>query len=278
MNWEKIRKIDGHIHIIPDEKVAEHLKYDSKDWGQAGIDNYLPYMDKYNIEKAVVVPVNEGGLYYRDPSKTNKYLSTLMKKYPGKLICFADIINQGGYFSWDMPKIVEEAYNLGLSGLKLHPSNLGIEIDSLDMVPLFRKASDLKMPIMIHSYPYAGQDYDICAPHRIHRIARVFPDAKIIISHMGGARWMDALEGWEYIDISTFLPELVRIQGIEGAKRILHEFGSERLIFATDYPQIYGVETEKIYDTYFSILDQMDFSLEDMEKIAHGNMEKILGI
>lgn len=177
-----------------------------------------------------------------------------------------------------MPYIIEEAYNLGLKGLKIHPSNLGIPIDSLDMVPIFRKACDLKMPIMIHSYPYVGQDIDICAPHRIHRMARIFPDAKIIISHMGGSRWMDTLEGNEYVDISTFLPELVSIHGIEGTRRILHEFGADRLIFATDYPQVYKVKPNNIYKTYFDILNQMEFSDEDIEKIAYNNIKDILNI
>ena len=112
MDWEKIKKIDGHIHILPDDRVAEHIKYESENWSKADVDDYLPFMEKYNIERAIVVPINEGGTYYQNPSYTNKYLSRLMKKYPDKFICFADVINQGGYFSLDMPAIIEEAYNL----------------------------------------------------------------------------------------------------------------------------------------------------------------------
>ena len=96
---------------------------------------------------------------------------------------------------------------------------------------------------------------------------------------MGGARWMDSIEGWEYVDISTFLPELVRIQGFEGTKRILHEFGADRLIFATDYPQVYKVKTENIYKEYFKILDKMEFSESihiDMSKIAKVNFRRAI--
>lgn len=63
MKWEDIKKIDSHIHIIPDDKAKEHLKYESEDWSKATLDNYLPYKEKYNIEKAVIVPINEGGTY-----------------------------------------------------------------------------------------------------------------------------------------------------------------------------------------------------------------------
>lgn len=99
-----------------------------------------------------------------------------------------------------------------------------------------------------------------------------------IISHMGGYRWMDALGGNEYVDISAFLPELVQLYGIEQANRILRSFGADRLVFATDYPQVYLCQTEKIYETYCDILNQMDFTEEECEKIAYGNMAKILGL
>lgn len=78
---DKIKKIDGHIHILPDIKVAEQIKYGAKDWSKASVDDYIPFMDEYNIEKAIVVPINEGGTYFRNPKETNKYLSTLMEKY-----------------------------------------------------------------------------------------------------------------------------------------------------------------------------------------------------
>ncbi len=95
---------------------------------------------------------------------------------------------------------------------------------------------------------------------------------------MGGSRWQDALEGKEYVDISTYLPELVRIYGIDTSNRILHEFGADRLIFATDYPQVYGVKPEDIYETYCEILNQMDFTDSEIEKIAYGNISDILGL
>jgi len=80
------------------------------------------------------------------------------------------------------------------------------------------------------------------------------------------------------VDISTFLPELVRIYGISLANRILREFGAERLIFATDYPQVHGVEPQDVYETYCDILNQMDFTGEEIERIAFRNISEILGL
>ena len=106
-------------------------------------------------------------------------------------------------------------------------------------------------------------------------MARIFPDITFIISHLGGYRWQDALGGNEYVDISTFLPELVRLYGLEQANRILRAFGPERLLFATDYPQVYLCRPETIYDTYCEILNKMDFTQDEAERIAYRNFEKI---
>ncbi|MCC8101499.1 MAG: amidohydrolase [Clostridiales bacterium] len=275
MDWKTVKKIDAHVHLVP----PETLEWIDGVWKQADPTVYLELMEKYHVEKALLVPINEGATYYRDCSRTNQWLGSMADRSDGKFIAFADVLPIGGYFYDTAPYSLEQAVTeYGLKGLKLHPSNLGIPIDSLEMVPVVRKACDLHVPVMIHSYPYGRTDFSLCAPDRIHNLSRVFPDGTFIISHLGGCRWQDALEGSEYVDISTFLPELVRIYGIPLANQILREFGAERLIFATDYPQVYGVEPQDIYKTYCDILNQMDFTDEEIEKIAFRNISEILNL
>lgn len=277
MDWRKIKKIDAHVHLLPPESLAMQKEYDPDCWGHADVEEYLEIMEKYNVEQAILVPINDGGTYYFDANKTNEWLGKMTTDYKGKFVAFADVLNTGGYFHelapWWLETAVEE---YGLKGLKLHASNLGIDIDSLEMVPVIREAADRKIPIMVHSYPYGRQKYDACEPARIHRMAKIFPDATFIISHMGGYRWLDAVGGKEYVDISTFLPELANLYGIEQANRILRAFGVDRLIFATDYPQVYLCKSEEIYEKYCDILNQMDFTEEEAEKIAYKNMYDIL--
>ncbi len=274
MDWRTIEKTDAHVHLIP----KENLSWQEGEWKQADVDIYASLMKKYNITQAVVLPINDPGTFYPDCEKTNRWLGQLTASSGGTFAAFADVHPAGGYFHEMAPWYLEQAVTeFGLKGLKIHPSNLGIAIDSLEMVPVIRKACDLHIPVMIHSYPWGRTSFDLCAPSRIHNMTRLFPDGTFIISHMGGCRWQDALEGKEYVDISTFLPELVRLYGIEGANRILREFGPERLIFATDYPQVFRVEPEDIYEIYCDILNQMDFSEMEAEQIARGNILKILG-
>lgn len=277
VDWKKIKKIDGHVHLLPEESLAWKRHEDPDCWGMAEAEHFFQIMEAYNVEKAVLAPINDGYTYFNDPDKTNAWLGSMMQKYPDKFIAFADVVNAGGYFYDTAPYWLERAVKeFGLKGLKLHPSNLGMDMDSLEMVPVLRKAAELDIPVMVHSYPFGRQKYDCCEPARIHQMAKIFPDVTFILSHMGGYRWMDALGGNEYVDISTFLPELVSLYGIEQANRILRNFGPDRLIFATDYPQVYLCRPDNIYERYCDILDQMDFTGEECEKIAYGNMAKIL--
>ncbi len=275
MDWRTIEKIDAHVHLLPKENIS----WQEGEWKQADVDIYAGLMEKYNITQSVILPINDPGTFYPDCEKTNRWLADTMQTSKGRFIAFADVHPAGGYFHEMAPYYLEQAVQeFGLRGLKLHPANLGIPIDSLDMVPVIRKACDLRIPVMIHSYPWGGTAFENCTPSRIHNMTRLFPDGTFIISHMGGSRWQDALAGREYVDISAVLPELVRLYGIAGTNRILREFGPERLIFATDYPQVFRYEPEKIYDAYFDILNQMDFTEEEAIQIASGNIRKILGL
>ena len=64
---------------------------------------------------------------------------------------------------------------------------------------------------------------------------------------MGRMKWQDAISGCGYVDISAVLLELVELYSIEQTNRILRRFGVDRLIFATDYPDVRFTTPEKIY-------------------------------
>lgn len=58
----------------------------------------------------------------------------------------------------------------------------------------------------------------------------------------------------------------------------MRKFGADRLIFASDYPDSRILQPEEIYDSYFDILNQMDFTQTEAEMIAYGNIKKILSM
>ena len=83
------------------------------------------------------------------------------------------------------------------------------------------------------------------------------------------SKWQDALSGCTWVDMSYILPKLAALYGIAQTNRILRAFGPDRLLFGTDFP-------EGTYDSFFPILDQMDFNEEEIERIAWRNMARLL--
>lgn len=272
MSWRTCQKFDAHVHVLPDERAAQFLADRGPDapWSCCGVEDYLRRMDRYGIERALLLPANDQYQYYQDPNETNRFLGELVKRHSDRFWAFADVTASGAYFIEQTPWILETAVKeYGLSGLKIHPTNLHMDADDLCLVPVLRKAAELGVPVMFHANPCRLGFHDNCAPDKINRMIQVFPDLDIITAHLGGMKWQDAVSGCTWVDMSYILPRLVELYGSEQTNRVLRAFGPDRLIFGTDFP-------DGEYDIYFDILDQMDFTEGEIDKIAWKNLGSLL--
>ena len=274
VDWRTIKKIDAHIHILPDD--VHEANPDSEDvWVYADLHKYREMMDTLGIEKAVIMPFNDPWLmsmeFTIDAVHMNLY--EMKQRYPGKFYTFADIDprNISAESVEAIRKAIEE---YGLDGIKIHPNNTGIDLDSEYNQAIFAYAQENKIPVAIHSYP--NSENDRSTAYRIVNVLEEYPDLTVIVSHMGAHQWEQLLPTRAYVDISAILPDYVRTYGIEKTNEILRKFGADRLIFATDYPDSRILKPDEIYGSYFDILNQMDFTIEEAEKIAYGNISEIL--
>ena len=273
-DWKKIKKIDAHIHIIPD--VVHIANPDAEDeWVYADQAKYLELMEKYNIEQAIIMPLNDPYLMSMEftVDAVNKNLKELVDKYLNKFYAMADIdvSNSIEVSKTSLIKAIEE---YKLNGLKIHPNNTGMNVDDEYNVALLEEFNKYRLPIFIHSYP--NSKGDCSATYRVKYLVNKFPNIKFIISHMGAYQYEELLDTNCYVDISAILPDYVNKLGIKETNKILRNFGVERLIFATDYPSSRCLAPEEIYDRYFEILNQMDFTDDEINMIAYENINKIL--
>ena len=91
-DWKKVKKIDAHIHIIPD--VVHEANPDSEDeWVYANQSKYLNLMKKYNIEQAIIMPLNDPYLMSMELTvdAVNKNLKELVHKYPERFCAMTDV-------------------------------------------------------------------------------------------------------------------------------------------------------------------------------------------
>ena len=274
VDWRTIKKIDAHIHILPDD--VHEANPDSEDvWIYADLHKYREMMDTLGVEKAVIMPFNDPWLmsmeFTIDAVHMNLY--EMKQSYPGKFYAFADIDTRNTP-SESVNAICKAIQEYGLDGIKIHPNNTGIDLDSDYNQPIFVYAQEESVPVAIHSYP--NSENNRSAAYRIVNVLEEYPDLTVIVSHMGAHQWEQLLPTRAYVDISAILPDYVRTYGVVKTNEILRKFGADRLIFATDYPDSRILKSDEIYGSYFDILNQMDFTIEEAEKIAYGNISEIL--
>ena len=274
VDWRTLKKIDTHIHILPD--CVHEANPDSEDvWVYADLHKYRAMMDELGIEKAVIMPLNDPWLMSMEftVDAVHKNLQEMKQRYPGKFYAFADI-DARNTPAESVNAIRKAIQEYGLDGIKIHPNNTGVDLDSEYNRPIFAFAQEHRIPVAIHSYP--NSESDRSAAYRIINILGQYPELTVIVSHMGAYQWEQILATCAYVDISAILPDYVRTYGIARTNEILRMFGVERLIFATDYPDNRFVQPDEIYGSYFNILNQMNFTQEEADQIAYGNIEKIL--
>ena len=273
-DWRTIKKIDAHIHILPD--TVHEANPDSEDvWVYADLHKYRAMMGELGIEKAVVMPLNDPWLMSMEFTidAVHKNLYEMKQHYPGKFYAFADIDTRNTPAE-SVNAICKAIQEYGLDGIKIHPNNTGVDLDSEYNQPIYAFAQEHRIPVAIHSYP--NSESDRSAAYRIINVLQKYPELTVVVSHVSAYQWEQLLSTRAYVDISAILPDYVRTYGIEKTNEILRMFGVERLIFATDYPDNRFLEPDEIYGSYFDILNQMDFTSEQAEMISYGNIGKIL--
>lgn len=232
------------------------------------VEELLERMDKAKVDKAIVwlQPSYIRELTY----ELNRYVYESMKKFPEKIIGFGWINpNLGVGKAKDMVKVF--VYEYGFYGIKLNGAQNYFYIDDPVLsLPIIEEIVKLNKPIAFH----IGADaYDRTNPFRLGKIAKIFPEAKILAVHMGGAGIPDLSNAM--VEVAKEYSNITLIGSAIGAKSILKaikELGSKRVCFGSDTPfELMHVEVAK----YNALLDDV-LSREEKEEIMGYNIARLL--
>ncbi len=235
------------------------------------LEDYIAIMDKFNIDKAVIVSLNVTSAY-GFLMVSNEDIADFVKRFPDRFIGFACI---------DVPAIdaieqLEYAItSLNLRGVKLVPPAQKFDISDKKYDPLWRKMIDLNIPLWSHGGHQASFYGSIAKyghPQLIDEIALRHKDLTIIIGHMG-VPWM--WDAWSvvlrhqnvYIDISAY-PNLYNWFPWDA---FITEDLSHKILFASDYPLLH-------YSQIFSAFEKVQINDSLRKAILEKNAAKLLKI
>lgn len=278
IDWKAIPKIDAHIHLLPDDVIRANAGCGDVFVDHGSTADYLALMDAYHIEQAFVMPFNDPAMLSMDFTVETAHanLMQIVRSAPDRLRCFADV-DIRKEISETLAELERVFSMREFAGIKLHPSNAGYPVDGGYYDPVFRYANERGILVEIHSYPRAHLRDDVCSPARIRNVLAKHPGLKVSVAHLGGFQYEDLVGLDTYVNLSSALPDLVRRLGLKSANGVLRSIGTERLVFATDYPDSRCLCPAEIYDSYFEMLGGMDFTLEEAERICKHNALKMIG-
>lgn len=167
---------------------------------------------------------------------------------------------------------LERIHKAGLKGVKFHPEYQNFYADDEKMKPIYRKISQLGLITLFH----AGHDLGFPPPFHAmpeHLLGALkWLDAPVVAAHWGGVQCdqgvLDKLCGQNlYFDLSFGYGIIPRMQAL----RIIEKHTPDRLLFASDLPWHRPAWEMRLLDT-------LDLSPEDREKIQWKNAQKLLGL
>lgn len=162
----------------------------------------------------------------------------------------------------DPARVVADAFDAGLQGVKLHCPVQGFVLDDERLDPVYEALVARDAPLVAHAstHPFYRGDADLGAG-QVERVLDRFPGLRICIPHLGLFEMPDFLDLADrhddlYFDTSVALDgdthDLIGVRAGDVPVDRLRDV-ADRVMFGTDYPirpQRYGAAFEGVSETF----------------------------
>src|SRR3984893_14037467 len=279
-----VRAIDFHVHLPTPE------------WLDASMKGYIEAAESYFRSKVVRRSLEELARDYQEldvlavllawdaetatgrPRVPNKLVADACRRHPKAFAGFGSVDPLKG------ERAVSELENiseLGLKGVKLHPSLQAFAPDDERYWPLYERAEELGLAVLFHTGTSgigAGQPggqgirLDYARPIRLDAVAASFPNLNVIAAHFGYPWHLELLsmalhKTNIYIDISGWAPRYIPAEVMRDMKGRLQD----QFVFGSDYPFI---QPKRCLDE----LAGLEIPETVLQKVLVANGKRLLGL
>jgi uncharacterized protein len=257
---------------------AELARYWKRDWVGKSEDDVIAEFTGAGVEACLVALDLETTV--AAPPCTNEYVHGMWKRHPQRVIqCWGAVEPAKGEIAMiQARKAIKE---LGFIGFHFHPIMQHFAVSDSRYYPLFEEINAMGAAVMIDvgtTGMGAGMPGGNGAlvrhahPEHIDQLAADFPNLKIIMAHPGWP-WVDETtavalhKGNVYWEMSGWAPK--HFPG--NLKVDIRGRLQDKIMFGSDYPSL-------PYERILREWDELGYKPEVMEKIMHGNAERVLGL
>lgn len=269
--------VDAHVHVFPDsmfkavrrwfDEHAWHIRYQLS---TAGVFDFLL---SHGVSHIIALQ------YAHAPGiagHLNRYMAKQCRPYPGRVTGMATVFpgeeNAG--------TILQEAFDSGLGGLKLHAHVQCFDINADSTERLFDVCQSNDKPVVIHigkepkSPAYRCDPHKICSADKLERALKNFPHLNICVPHLGFSETCEyklLIEKYDHLwlDTTMALTDYFHIEN-----RIdLKAYRIDRIMYGSDFPNI-----PYAWDRELKWLRNANFPETDLEMILNKNAVEFFGL
>lgn len=267
--------VDAHVHLFPDrmheaiwswfEKFGWPIRYKLK----------AKQVIRFQLDRGVAHLV---ALHYAHKDgvarKLNQFMAELLRDEP-QVTGVATVMPGEP----DAAKILEEGFDLGLRGVKLHCHVQMFAPDDPKLHEIYEVCSRRGMPLVMHSGrepsspAYPVDVYTLCSAERTEAVLRSFPKLKLCVPHLGADEF-DAhaalLERYDNLWLDTTMAVANYFPG-EIPWRVV-EARPERILYGTDFPHLPYAWDREVKNLAARLRDQ------PLQQILGGTARALFGI
>jgi predicted TIM-barrel fold metal-dependent hydrolase len=281
MKENKVKAIDIHVHVpAPADHPSTKAKKNMAGYFGAGQipltqeEMYETYkeLDIFAVIFEIDAETTSGTSYVG-----NEYVASIVQKYPEQFVGFASVDPWKGKLA--IQELERSVKELGLRGLKLHPTTQEFFPNDTQFYPLWETAAALEIPVLFHSGQTGvgsgtpgggGYKLKYSHPMLLDDVAADFPTLTIIMAHPA-VPWQEEQlavvlhKGNVYMDLSGWSPKYFRPILVKYMSSIL----KDKVLFGSDYPILQP-------GRWLRDFEAMDLKEEVRQKILLENAKRIL--
>jgi hypothetical protein len=233
--------VDAHVHLFPDHLFsAVWLWFEQFGWPvryRLTSPEIINFLLARGVNHIVALHYAHKPGLARD---LNTYMAKLCQSQLG--VTAMATVFPGEEHAAD---ILEDAFQSGLKGVKLHSHVQCFEMNSRQMNEIYEVCTSHQKPIIMHvgrepkSPAYPCDPYDLCSSDELERVLRNYPDLKVCVPHLGADEfdayrrmlvkydnlWLDTTMTLARYLPMDFFPDLTELR-------------ADRIIFGTDFPNL----------------------------------------
>ena len=269
--------IDTHVHIFPKnifsaiwrwfDKNAWHIRY------QMTSSQIFDFLLSRGIKHIVALQ------YAHKPGiarQLNTYMCEKCCEYGDRVTGLATVFPG----EENDEEILQEAFDRGLGGLKLHAHVQCFDMNSEHMNRLYECCRRNNRPVVMHvgrepkSTAYNCDPYELCSAEKTEDILKDFSDLRLCVPHLGfdeTASYKKMIEKYDnlWLDTAMVLTDYFQLEG-----RIdLDSYRTDRVMYGSDFPNI-----PYAWDRELKTLNGETLPHETLQKISGRNAADFFGL